>query len=61
MDDGNFALAIISMIAPFIALLVLDEWRHRTKQPGRHKLHKESLRDCDLRAGSIKYGLLPLR
>jgi hypothetical protein len=40
MDDSNLGLAIISMIAPFIALLVLDEWRHRTKQPRRHKLHK---------------------
>jgi hypothetical protein len=42
MDDGDLGLAIITMIAPFIALLVLDEWRHRTKQPGRHELHKES-------------------
>jgi hypothetical protein len=40
MDDGNWELAIISMIAPFIALLVLDEWRHRRNQPGRLKLRK---------------------
>ena len=40
MDD--LGLAIILLIVPFIALLVLDEWRHRTRQLGRHRLHKES-------------------